>query len=149
MSEYLMARLPAQMTVKDVTPHLYTGQPFDLKSNAVNLSRDNIESVVPTDSHGQQGFVFSLRTPVSVTYVLADGTSHTISTNELQVQLGDLTTNGTTPVIAVSDVLVKVGWNYHLIHRDASHAVHNPIWVNQVLDTSIEALFPGRGVGQQ
>ena len=140
MGDYLIAKLPSQIIVKDVTPHEYTSQPFDIKSNAVTLSKDNIVSAEPTDSHGQQGFLLKLRDPVDVTYAPAGAAPHTISVNEVQFQMGDLTVDGKTPLIPATDVLVKVGWNYHLIHYDGSSAIHNPAWVIQVLDTSINTI---------
>ena len=54
--------------------------------------------------------------------------------------MGDITTDGETPVVPVTDVLVEAGWNYHLIHYDASGGVHNSDWVNEVIEATISAL---------
>ncbi len=129
MGDYLMSRLPEQISVRDVTPHEYTGRAYDLKSEEVIISKNNIVSAEPSDAHGQQGFVLHLSAPVSVTYQAPGESPHDIAVTEIQVQLGDILAGGKA-VIPVSDILVKVGWNFHLIHRDSSFAVHNPAWVN-------------------
>ncbi|OGO32372.1 MAG: hypothetical protein A2Z29_02130, partial [Chloroflexi bacterium RBG_16_56_11] len=140
MAAYLLGKLPASVTVKDYTPHAFGGKNYDVKSNAVVIEKTNIASLAPTEPHGQQGFLFTLTNPVNVTYAPAGETVHTITVTVLEVQLGDVTTDGTTKVIAATDPFVQVGWNYFLIHGDNSKGVHNPAFVNEVLDASLEAL---------
>lgn len=141
MSEYLLKKMPAQITIKDYTPHQYGGKSYDLKSDAATVSKDNIAAVEPTEPHGQQGFILKFKTPVTVTYRPAGEAPHSVSLTEAEVQLGDITTDGKTSLIPVSDVLVKVGWNYFLIHGDASGGIHNPAFTNEVLEASITALI--------
>ena len=38
------------------------------------------------------------------------------------------------------DRLPKAGWNWLLAHNDGSHGIHNPTFVFDLLDASIEAL---------
>ncbi len=139
MGAYLLKKMPAQVTIKDYTPHDYSGKSYDVLSDALVVSKDNIVSVEPTEPHGQQGFILKFKTPVTVTYSPAGEASHSMSLTEAEVRLGDITTDGKN-LISTSDVLVKVGWNYFLIHGDASEGVHNPAFINNVLDASIEAL---------
>jgi cytochrome c553 len=140
MSAYLMDKLPAPTTIKDYTPHDYQGKPYDIKSDPVQITVSNIASVTPTEPHGQIGFLFKFKSPVNVTYKPANEPPHTVAITTAEVQLGDITTDGRTIVIPVTDVLVKVGWNYFLIHGDGSEGVHNPAFTNAVLDASITAL---------
>ncbi len=140
MGEYLMARLPDSVSVKDITPHDYAGRSFNLKSDAFMLNKDSIAGAEPTDLQGQQGFVFKLRSPVNATYSPPGQASHVVQLTEIQAQMGDITADGKTPLIPASDVLVKAGWNYHLVHYGSSNGVHNPSWVNDVIDASVRAL---------
>lgn len=149
MGDYLLAKMPAQITVKDYTAHTYSGKSYDVKSNIVILSKDNIGSAEPTEPHGQQGFLLKFKSPVTFTYAPAGETPHSMTLTEARVQLGDITTDGTKPLIALTDVLVRAGWNYFLIEADSSDAIHNPAWANEVLDASIEALFPAKGVARE
>ncbi len=42
--------------------------------------------------------------------------------------------------------IARAAWNYYLLHADGSHGVHNPEWVIEVIENSIEALWEA---GQQ
>ena len=55
-------------------------------------------------------------------------------------RLSEITTDGKTVLIPFTDTLVKAGWNYLMIEYDASEGIHNPAFVNAVLDASIAAL---------
>ena len=68
--------------------------------------------------------------------------------NAASVQLGDITSGG-KPAVPTTDILVKVGWNYFLVTGDSSYGIHNPAWVNDLLNNSIEALFPSKGVPKE
>ena len=140
MSAYLLKKLPAQTTFKDYTPHTLGGKSYDVKSAAIVVAKDNIVSLEPTEPHGQQGFIVKLKTAVTVTYAPAGEAPHTASLTELEVQLGDITTDGTKSVIATTDPLVKAGWNFFLIEGDGSKGVHNPDFSMELLDGTIEAL---------
>lgn len=140
MGKYLLGKMPATVTVKDYTAHNYKGTAIDTLSEAVVISKDNIVGIEPVEPHGQQGFTIKLKTPVSVTYKPTNAETHTMSLTELEVRLGDITTDGVKALIPVTDVLVKVGWNYFLIHGDGSEGVHNPAFSNAVIDASLTAL---------
>jgi hypothetical protein len=57
----------------------------------------------------------------------------------LEVRLGDYTTDGTKAIVALTDNLVKAGWNLGLV-EDGSLGVHNPAFTLEVLESSINAL---------
>ena len=140
MSDYLLNKMPDQVHLKDYTPHESAGQAYDLKSNDVTLDKANIVSVEPTEPHGQQGYLLKLETSVEVTYAPEGEAAHTLSLTELEVQLGDITTDGEAVLIDPGDPLVRVGWNYFLIHADGSEGVHNPSFAMKVLRASMAAL---------
>ena len=141
MSDYLLNKLPAQVYIKDYTPHQYGTKSYDLKSAAVAVDKANIASIELTEPHGQQGFIFKFKAPVTVTYSPTGEVSHVAVIDEAQVQLGDITTDGkAASLIALTDPLVKAGWNFFLIEADASGGVHNPSWTQEVLEASIKAL---------
>jgi hypothetical protein len=142
LGQYLMNKLPEKITVKDYTPHTYNNASYDVKSAAVIVDKSNIASIETVEPHGQIGFLIKFKQEVNFTYAPSGQDPHTLSLSQVEVQLGDITTDGTKAVIARDDVLVKAGWNYFLIHGDASKGIHNPDFVEDVLRSSIEALFP-------
>jgi len=121
MSKYLLNKLPDQFTVMDYTPHDYNGKPYDIKSDPLIISKNNIAKIEPSELHGQQGYLITLKAVVNVNYK-AQGAQHTSPLSSLQVQLADMTTDGKTTVIAPTDPLVKSGWNYFLVQSDGSKA---------------------------
>ena len=142
MSTYLTNKIDAASTVsiKDYTPHTFNGNSYDLKSGAVVVPASNIDSAAPTEPHGQQGYILKFKTPVDFMYSPSGEAPHTQTLTEAQVQLGDITTDGTTAVIATSDILVRAGWNYFLISGDSSKGIHNPDFVWNVLEASKAAM---------
>jgi hypothetical protein len=140
MGDYLLNKMPDQVHVKDYTPHENAGKSYDVKSNDVTVDKANIASVEPTEPHGQQGFILKFNDPVEITYAPEGEDTHTLSLTEVQVQLGDITTDGTASLIPPGDALVKAGWNYFLIHGDNSSGVHNPSFTMDVIRASIAAL---------
>jgi hypothetical protein len=140
MGEYLVAKMPDQVHIKDYTPHESGGEEYDVKSNDVTVAKANIVSAEPTEPHGRQGFILEFETAVDVTYAPEGEEPHTLSLTHVEVQLADITTNGETAVIAEDDPLVQAGWNYFLLHGDGSHGVHNPSFTLDVLRASMDAL---------
>ncbi len=139
MDSYLLARLPGGVTLKDYTVHTRAGKSYDIKSDDFTISKSNVKSVEPTEIHGTTTFIFKLAAPVDVTYSPSGEPPHTISLGEVQVQLGDIA-SGNAAIIATTDPLVEAAWNYFLIESDSSQGVHNPGFVNDVLDASVAAL---------
>ena len=125
--------------MKDYTPHDNAGKAYDVASNSVVVSKDNIVSASAAHIHGQQGFEIKLKSPVTVTYAPAGEAPHSVTVSTVQVQLGSITTDGTKTVIAMTDNLVKAGWNLGLV-EDGSLGVHNPAFTVEVLEASIAAL---------
>lgn len=140
MSEYMLKKIPAQVRIQDYTPHTFQGKTYDIKSDYLTIEKTNIASVTPTEPHGQQGFIIKFKNPVEVTYKPAKEAAHAISVREVEVQLGDITTDGKAPLIPTSDPLVKAGWNFFLIEGDGSKGVHNPSFVMEVLKATLSAL---------
>ncbi len=140
MGQYLLSKLPVQITIKDYTPHETGGKSYDLLSDPVVVGKDNIASAEPTEPHGQQGFIIKFKSPVAFTYKPSGEAPHTLSLKEAEVRLGDITTDGTAALIPTSDALVKAGWNYFLIEGDGSEGIHNPSFTLDVLEATIEAL---------
>jgi hypothetical protein len=142
MGSYLIGQMPGQVHLKDYTPHEYQGTAYDVKSEDVTVAVTDIVSAEPTEPHGQQGFILKFASPVEVTYAPEGEQPHTLSLSEVQVQMGDITTDGERAVIAVEDPLVKVGWNYFLLEGDGSGGIHNPSFTMDVIRASIAALAP-------
>ncbi|MDP2743998.1 MAG: carboxypeptidase regulatory-like domain-containing protein [Dehalococcoidia bacterium] len=140
MSDYLLNNIAVQVTIKDYTPHQSGGKEYDVKSAPLAVDKTNIVSVEPTEPHGQIGFIIKFRSPVTFTYSPQGEAPHSMVLNEAEVQLGDITTDGKTPLIPLSDVLVRAGWNYFLIHGDGSEGIHNPAFTMEVIEASIKAL---------
>ena len=42
----------------DYTPHDYNGKSYDVKSDPIVISKDNIASIEAVEPHGQQGFIY-------------------------------------------------------------------------------------------
>jgi hypothetical protein len=140
MSQYLLSKMPAEIHIKDFTPHENAGQEYDVKSDDVIVEFANIAFVEPTEPHRQQGFMLRFSTPVDVTGAPEGEDSHTLSLSEVQLRLADVTADGETAAIATSEPLVKAGWNYFLFHGDGSQGVHNASLSIDAMCTAIEAL---------
>ena len=140
MSAYLLGKLGDQVTIKDYTPHAYQGKEYDIKSDAVVINKANIAAVEPSEPHGQQGFLITFKEPVEVTYAPANENPHKLSVTTVEVQLGDITSDGKAAIIPPADPLVKAGWNYFLLHGDGSEGIHNPSFSLDVIRASAAAL---------
>jgi cytochrome c553 len=140
MNTYLLSKVGTSFVIQDYTPHQFSGKEYDVRSNTITILKDNIASMEPTEPHGQQGFLFKFKTPVTFTYAPAGETPHTMTVTTAEVQLGNITTDGTKTVVAFTDVLVKAGWNYFLLHGDGSGGIHNPAFAEEVIDATLNAL---------
>lgn len=139
MSDNLLNKLPARITIQDFTPHDNAGKSYDLKSEILIIDKSNIASVDFTSVARSQGYVITFKTPVSVTYAAPGEAAHIVQLKAASVQLGDIT-DGTKPVVPVGDKLVQAGYNYFVIANDGSYGIHNPGFVADVLNTSFQAL---------
>ncbi|MCX5824988.1 MAG: hypothetical protein NTY86_16205, partial [Deltaproteobacteria bacterium] len=86
-----------------------------------------ITSVTLEELHGQIAFIINMSSPVTF------GTS---STSQFAVQLGNIKSGGVA-VYLLSGNMVRAGWNYFLIEGDASKGIHNPSFVQAVLNASM------------
>lgn len=140
LTQYLSKKLPASFTVLEQTPHTYNTKSYDVLSDPTVISKDNIASIQPGEVHGQEGYILNFKNTVAVTYRPAGEQPHTVNAKSVQFALGNLTTDGKTQVIPMTDTLVKAGWNYYLVEGDGSEGIHNPAYINQVLDATLIAL---------
>ncbi|WP_248355758.1 carboxypeptidase regulatory-like domain-containing protein [Anaeromyxobacter oryzae] len=107
---------------------------------AVDVVANPVSSVGVEEIHGQVGLVVTLTTPVTIPFVDASGQpagSKTMST--FGVQLGALKDGQATPAVlyGLTGNFVRAGWNYFLVHGDASKGLHNPSFVTAVLNASV------------
>ncbi len=107
---------------------------------AIDTLADPVVGVQVEEIHGQIGFVITLTSAITIPFVDASGNaagSQSLST--FGVQLGDLKDNAATPaaLFALSGNMVRAGWNYFLIEGDQSKGIHNPSFVQQVLNASL------------
>ena len=136
---YMTGKLPNTIYVKDRTAHTFAGVSYSTTSDALAISKDNIASMEAIELRGL-GFTVTFKTPVTFTYSPTGEAPHKQTLTQASVNIGDFTTNGTTAVIPLTDPMVKAAWNWVLIYLDTSNGVHNPKFVDDVLNASIQAL---------
>ena len=109
-------------------------------SNVVlDVVANPVTSVGIEEIHGQIGLVLTFATPITVPFV--DGTGAPAPSKSMLtfgVQMGALKDNAATPasIYALSGNFVRAGWNYFLIEGDQSKGLHNPSFVQAVLDST-------------
>jgi formate-dependent nitrite reductase cytochrome c552 subunit len=110
-------------------------------SNVVlDVVANPVTSVGVEENHGQIGFVLHFAQPITVPFVDASGAPAPSKTlTSFGVQMGAIKDNQATPVAlyALSGKLVRAGWNYFLVEGDQSKGLHNPSFVNAVLNTTL------------
>ncbi|HUJ61501.1 MAG TPA: cytochrome c3 family protein [Kofleriaceae bacterium] len=112
------------------------------KNFAINTTANPIVSALfgDDDIHGQIALAITLTTPISIVYYDASGTAlPPVMTTRFSVQLGSLKDNSPTPVAlyAATGNFTKAGWNYFLIQGDQSKGLHNPSFVNAVINNTL------------
>jgi hypothetical protein len=121
---------------------IYSAKSCATATTFVNIATatNPIVSAQIEEIHGQVGFMLTLTTPITITYVNSAGaTVATKTTNTFGVQLGFFKDTAATPAViyALSGNFVRAGWNYFLVEGDQSKGLHNPSFVNAVLNTTI------------
>ncbi len=119
--------------------------PGSLKPILVDTTVNPVVSASIVEIHGQIGFNLVFTTPVAVQLVKsADGSLDTTKNMGTQmlplgVQLGNVMDTQATPaaLYALSGNFVRAGWNYFLIEGDQSKGIHNPPFVQGVLNASL------------
>jgi hypothetical protein len=115
---------------------LAAGNSIDFDGLRTVTSASEIAGVVFTETHGRQALwpEFSdgqeLEEPLRLTdinVVPAEGDPYDLST-------------------VAGEYLLKSGWNYLLLHADGSLGVHNPSWVAEALQATIEQVESGGGI---
>jgi hypothetical protein len=117
---------------------------FYSSTSASNLVLDVVANPVTSvgieENHGQIGFVLHFAQPITVPFVNAAGApAPSKSMTSFGVQMGAIKDNQATPVAlyALTGNLVRAGWNYFLVEGDQSKGLHNPSFVNAVLNTTV------------
>jgi predicted CXXCH cytochrome family protein len=107
----------------------------------VNTTANAIVSASLEEVHGQIAVLFTLTNAITIPYITSTGAAAPKTTTTFAVQLGSLYDNEATPVALylLSGGFVRAGWNYFLISSDQSLGLHNPSFVNAVLDASLAA----------
>ena len=106
------------------------GSTIDLDGEATIAGATDISDLEFTETHGQQ----------AITVTLADATVvGPIGVNDVTV-VPSGGGEGTAIYNVANPNLVKAGWNYFLIHSDGSLGVHNPTFVMETLEDTIEEL---------
>lgn len=125
----------------DPDSDLYTTASSTAPSNlGLNLKTNPLTSVKVEEVHGQIGFLLTFTQAITVSFV--DSTGKVVVTKptlSFGVQMGAIQTNAVDGVAlyAVSGNLVRAGWNYFLIEGDQSKGLHNPSFVNAVLNATL------------
>jgi hypothetical protein len=113
-----------------VTGLLQAGNSIDLDGEAILASAAEIEAVEFGEGSGRQ----------AITVVLSDGTAlGPFGVNNVNVLDAAQTEIGQLYDFA-DERLIKSGWNWNLLIDDGSRGIHNPSFVFNVLDASIDAL---------
>jgi hypothetical protein len=108
---------------------------------ALDVVGNPVTAVGIEEIHGQIGFAITLTAPISIQFV--DGAGNPVgapkSTQTFGVQMGAVKDNQATPVAlyALTGNFVRAGWNYFLIEGDQSKGLHNPTFVQAVLDNTL------------
>jgi hypothetical protein len=119
----------------DSATGLYSSTSSSNSNVSINVATNPVVSVGIEEGHGQIEFHITLTSPITITWT--DGS--TTTTNQFGVQLGSLKDNQGTPAVlyALSGNMVRAGWNYFLIEGDQSLGIHNPIFAQQVLNSTL------------
>jgi len=115
---------------------------------AIDTSVNPLKSATIDEIHGQVGFIVTLTTPITLTFVNSAGAVvATGSYASFGLQMGSLldstgvtTSTPTGPAGALFKLngnFVRAGWNYFLVEGDQSKGLHNPSFVNAVLNNSV------------
>jgi len=67
-------------------------------------------------------------------------TLHLSTGRRISTQIGELRDGQGRPSFATSDPVIKAGWNFWLLEGDGSWGVHNPRFVRQVVNATLDAL---------
>ncbi len=100
-----------------------------------------VTAVGVEEIHGQIGFMLTFTNPVSVQFVDSTGApaGSPKDMTTFGVQMGSLKDGAASPqaLFALSGNMVRAGWNYFLVEGDQSKGIHNPTFVNTVLDQTL------------
>ncbi len=105
------------------------GNTIDFGDGATITSAGQVAGVSLGEFRGRQGAAFTLTNGTEVELVAFDA----ITVLAGGVELGHL-------YDFADDRVIKAGWNYNLAHNDGSEGVHNPGFVFEFLDASIDAV---------
>lgn len=125
----------------DPATDLYSSNSTTSLSNLVlDVVANPVTAVDVDEIHGQIGFLLHFATPITVPFVDAAGNPvPSKALTSFGVQMGAIKDNAATPaaLYALSGNLVRAGWNYFLVEGDQSKGLHNPSFVNAVLNATL------------
>jgi len=119
----------------DSATDLYSSTSASNSNVSIDVASNPVVSVGIEEGHGQIEFHITLTSAITITWT----NGSTTSTNQFGVQLGSLKDNQGTPAVlyALSGNMVRAGWNYFLIEGDGTKGIHNPIFAQQVLNSTV------------
>jgi len=96
----------------------------------VDLTANTVDTAALTEIHGQEALELSMANQVD----LGSG-----MTNIIDVDLSDLYLDaaGNTLVYGMDGNMTRAAWNYFLLHGDGSEGVHNPGFVQDVINATM------------
>ena len=131
-----------RVRVWDPATDLYSSNSTTSLSNVVlDVVANPVTSVSVEEVHGQVGFILNFATAITVPFVDAAGNPvPNKAMTSFGVQLGAIKDNQATPaaLYALTGNLVRAGWNYFLVEGDQSKGLHNPSFVNAVLNATMQ-----------
>ncbi|MGE5184038.1 MAG: carboxypeptidase regulatory-like domain-containing protein [Acidobacteriota bacterium] len=104
----------------------------------VNLPPSSVVSASLVEVHGQIGLEITLASAIDIPYFSSSGASlGTKHTNTFAAQLGTVQTPALTAMYSPQGNFARAGWNYFLVEGDQSKGLHNPTFVQQVMNNTL------------
>ena len=122
----------------DVSTDLYSSSAASNCNVTIDLTTNPITAIAIEEGHGQIELHMTLTNAIDIPFVTGSGgPAPTQTMNAFGVQLGSLKDASNATVYALSGNFVRAGWNYFLVHGDGSKGLHNPRFVQGVLNASL------------
>lgn len=128
----------------DVSTDFYSSSSASNSNVSIDVVTNPVVAIELEEGHGQIELHLTFALPIDVPFVNASGgPAPTRTLTAFGVQLGSLKDNAATPVAlyGLNGNFVRAGWNYFLVHGDASKGLHNPTFVREVLNASLSRDF--------
>jgi hypothetical protein len=137
----IKARMNAASTVWVRARNATTGAYSSSSATSSNVMIDTVANPIKTVTLSGSTATVTLTTPLSDTWS-TPGTpislpTFTVALSALKVDNGTQTAAGTGLVVATTTNLYRAIWNYSLVSNDGSKGVHNPSFVRDVLNATL------------